>query len=530
MQPVLRGFQGKRSRLSFFLLLVISLCISLSILLTAWLLWQNRVLQIRQLENQATHLAQAIERHADDTFKEADTVLVSVVSAIEFQQDVPPPGRKPLDALLQRHVRELDKLSSLLILSPSGEMIAGSDNVPQRLNFADRDYFNYHLVHASLRPHLGATLRSRINGEWIIPLSRRFNDADGQFGGVVVATIKLSSFLAFYRQFDILQQGALALTYQDALLVRRPLVDTDIGRNLANTLVVQQARVAPNGRITTRSPLDGIERIVSYRQLQGFPVIATAALGKAESLVAWNRLATYTCALLLVSVLVFGALGLHLVRQIDTRLAAEKALHLAKADLERLNRQLEGQALQDGLTGLANRRCFDLTLQREFARAQREGLSLAVVMLDIDHFKHYNDTLGHPGGDACLRSIARIAAAIPSRDADLVARYGGEEIALILPGATLAGAWRIAERIRQAVAGSAHPPLFTEQAGQVTLSGGVAAAIPKQGEAPTQLLEAADQALYAAKASGRNRVVQATQDGSEPAASTAAAGPGAIPP
>jgi len=167
---------------------------------------------------------------------------------------------------------------------------------------------------------------------------------------------------------------------------------------------------------------------------------------------------------------------------------------------------LETLALVDGLTDIANRRRFDQALEIEWKRAQRTGDSVALIMLDIDHFKAYNDHHGHGAGDACLKRVATTLADSVERAADLVARYGGEEFVVLLPDTDATGARQIAERLRQAIEALAMPHGHSPVAEVVTLSLGLASAIPSAESPPANLLEQADQRLYQAKSEGRNRV------------------------
>ena len=166
--------------------------------------------------------------------------------------------------------------------------------------------------------------------------------------------------------------------------------------------------------------------------------------------------------------------------------------------------KLEQLATRDGLTNLANRRCFDETLQAEWARAMRQGQPLSLLMVDVDNFKAYNDANGHLGGDECLK---RIASAVSSemRANDLVARYGGEEFAVILPNQSLKGAAIVAERIRSRVE-RLQVPNRNATAGHVTVSIGAATALAAADSSPSQLVAIADAALYRAKHMGRNRI------------------------
>jgi diguanylate cyclase (GGDEF)-like protein len=167
---------------------------------------------------------------------------------------------------------------------------------------------------------------------------------------------------------------------------------------------------------------------------------------------------------------------------------------------------MRARSYVDGLTGIANRRYFDVALDRELRRAQRAGGHLALLLIDIDSFKAYNDHFGHQQGDACITTVAQALAARLKRPADVAARYGGEEFAAILPDTTLEQARVHANAIREHVAGlelrhapAAHWPV-------VTLSIGVAAFEPGRLDEAAALVAAADRALYAAKKGGRNRV------------------------
>jgi diguanylate cyclase (GGDEF)-like protein len=169
-------------------------------------------------------------------------------------------------------------------------------------------------------------------------------------------------------------------------------------------------------------------------------------------------------------------------------------------------RMLNAQAMQDSLTGLANRRCFDETIAREVRRAERSGRPVSVIMIDIDHFKDYNDCYGHPGGDECLRAVARTIGDCPRRAGDLAARYGGEELAVVLPGSDLGTAYALADKMRLAVRGLALPQA-PGIGGLVTFSAGVASYVPGRDSAgPKSVVGDADAALYAAKAGGRDMV------------------------
>ncbi len=169
------------------------------------------------------------------------------------------------------------------------------------------------------------------------------------------------------------------------------------------------------------------------------------------------------------------------------------------------NRELQHLVVVDSLTQIANRRCFDRCLTAEWQRLARRQQPLALVLCDIEDFKRYNDTYGHPQGDACLQQVAALLRTAATRAGDLVARYGGEEFAIVLPGTDLSGALRVAEAIQAAIAAAAIPHISSRLGDRLSLSLGVACQVPQAGAAAADLLAAADRALYRAKAAGRDR-------------------------
>jgi diguanylate cyclase (GGDEF)-like protein len=169
--------------------------------------------------------------------------------------------------------------------------------------------------------------------------------------------------------------------------------------------------------------------------------------------------------------------------------------------------ELRSMATTDGLTGLANRRHFDELMRREWQRCARTGSSIALLMADIDHFKRYNDSYGHPGGDACLQAVAKALTLVARRPADRVGRLGGEEFAVLLPDTDLAGGQEVAEHAVKLIQALALPHVASLTAEHVTISVGVAVCTGRDmaRHDPQSLYSAADHALYAAKAQGRNR-------------------------
>lgn len=174
-------------------------------------------------------------------------------------------------------------------------------------------------------------------------------------------------------------------------------------------------------------------------------------------------------------------------------------------ELSAANRELELISQQDSLTRIANRRHFDAYLSQELKRALRQQSDLSLILIDIDHFKRFNDRYGHQSGDGCLKQVASALAAGCRRPTDLAARYGGEEFAIILPETSLTGAVAISDALREAVAELAVPHADSDVSDFVTMSQGIVSIIPDLQATTEGLIKRADLALYEAKSKGRNR-------------------------
>ena len=489
-------------------------CLSL-VVLDGWRSWNARSVELGEMDAATSNLSRAMAQQADDTFKVADTALLGVVERVE-RDGTGSAALKRLHDVLAMRRRELPQLDGLFVYDENGNWIINSTSAPlSRFNNSDREYFIFHRYDSGALPHIGVPVISRSSGKWVIPVSRRINKPDGSFGGVVLATVDIDFFKTFYDSLQIGSAGAVALVLNNGvMLIRRPFDAKAIGKNMRKSeLFRYYTTQGPTGTVFIKSAQDGVARLNSYRSLQHYPVFVAAALSKDEILHEWWRDTIWHSAGVLCLVTVVGLFGWHLIRQIELRTTAEAELTRTHASLEKLNRTLERLAMQDGLTGLANRRQFDVTLHSEFSRATRHASALALIMMDVDCFKQYNDIYGHAAGDECLRAISHLIRDLTARrPGDLAARYGGEEIVVLLPNTEVADAVAIAGNIRTAIRGleiehSGSP------AGFVTISAGVGACVPTRDACePTELILAADKALYEAKKNGRNRVLAARDD------------------
>lgn len=494
-----------RAKIFFFIVCLSLLCID------GWQAWKARTAQLQDTETTITNMARALAQHGDDTLKAADLILSGVIELMH-SEGLTASMKPRLHQLLKSRVQELPQLAGLFVLNAEGNALVDSNEVLFSANAGDRNYFQYHRDHTDPGPYVGPLVRNPA-GAWRLTVSRRVNNADGSFGGVVLAAIDIDYFRNFYSTFRIGNNGLIILGLNNGtLLVRRPFFDKYVGSDLRKVPIFRDY-VTKNhdGTHTAPSTVDGKDRINAYRHFNQFPMFIAIALSKEEVLDGWLDDTLHHTAGILILILILAVLGNWLLKQIKLRLETEAQLMIARDNLDQLNRHLQNLALEDGLTGLANRRHFDIALSEEFARALRNKESIALIMIDVDWFKQYNDIYGHRAGDECLRRITTLIKAIPQRTGDLAARYGGEEIAVLLPQSSLESAAVIAERLCSDIVAldihHAASPLTI-----VTISAGVAVMRPMlQSDAPEQLVENADRALYIAKAKGRNCIARSDE-------------------
>jgi diguanylate cyclase (GGDEF)-like protein len=356
-----------------------------------------------------------------------------------------------------------------------------------------RDYFLVHQQNRGPALYVSRPWMSA-SGGYAIAISRRIIGADGTFLGVAVGTLHLSYFQYILGKLTVSPSDALAIAHTDGTLIMRLPFEADfVGRDVSNSQLFRQILAANfSGAFDAVASLDGQSRLYAFQRIGNLPLVLTYGVHLQEVYRDWWR-QTIILGLIVVLLCVINlALLVFLTRELRRRAAVEETL--------------AGLAITDSLTGLGNRRKFDEELDREWQRAHRTGEPIALLVIDADSFKSFNDRYGHLAGDAALRQIAGCMTRAARRPLDVNARYGGEEFVSLLPQQSLSGALHVANRLREEIqALRSSQSNFDNRPPVPTVSIGVAAFDACNGSAQ-DLISSADEALYRAKTNGRDRV------------------------
>lgn len=606
-------------------LYVVAICAAI-VVLEGWREWIACDAALQRAELETRNLARSMRQHAEDTYEIAD----QAVSLVVFQIETTGTGAETIErteAFMLRTMESAQRLRGIYVYDADGNwMVTTAENMPPGDNQSGYVYFRNHMTSTSDAVALGAPIRAAGDDATITTVSRRFDNPDGSFGGVVVAAIDARYFAETYDSIDVGPQGTISLYDSSGLLLsRKPyhpdLLRADLGEG---ELFSPQQAADQSGTHHYDSGIDGQRRIGGYDRGTRYPVVSVVAVSHAEALAGWASGALLRGAITIGLTLAAALLGLRLIEQIrrrqqgeavleqkeaEFRLLAESASDLVErfeadgtrtyispalerltgrrpeemlgrnafemvnptdrpnveaaaerlrsglseqetvtfriqhkdgrelwletslriaaepserpsvvgvtrdiTERKRLELKLESLAMRDGLTGIANRRAFDTALAREVARSRRLASPLSLLMIDADRFKRFNDDHGHLAGDTCLKSIAALVGMSARRPTDLAARYGGEELALLLPDTSLEAARAIATDLCRQVQALAIPHERNLPWRLVTVSIGVAAIDPLDEAAVhdgSWLISTADLALYDAKAQGRNQSIAA---------------------
>lgn len=609
------------------ILLVISVCV-LFVGMDVERAISSREIRLAQTRTETDNLSRSLAQYTHQILLQAQLALQGLRERLEYEG--PQAAISPrLQDWMGQQVRAIPAIEHLIIFDRHGQALIGSIDIEQlSLNISKTDYFQHFQNTPDRSVHIGEPMQCRIDGTWVVTLSIRVDDEQGQFAGLVMATIPVDFFQKFFETFDVGDHGIIALTHNTGdVIARRPADPQLIGINLSDSTLFRQ--YLPHniaGSFEYISAIDGVHRLGSYRQIEDYPLVILVSRAWDEVLGDWYREATLhlsVSALLSVLVAVAAALilrqayrmhrvearfrvltdssgdaltcvaldgtrlyagpaftrltgwsvdecigrqvselvhpdDLALVRetqqrcrdkQLDTvcsyrclckdgsyrwveaRFTLTEDLEPApqiianlrditgrkelELQLEEANRELAVLASTDTLTGLANRRRLNEMLQLEWRRAVRHKTPLSLVMIDIDHFKAFNDQYGHQAGDICLTRLSAVVRGAAKRPGDLAARFGGEELLLLLPETDISGAQKVAEQVRQTIMALGMPnPGNLAGDGWVTASLGVSCVRPTTGEVVEDgiaaLIRCADNALYQAKSEGRNCVKVST--------------------
>ncbi|MEO7795335.1 MAG: EAL domain-containing protein [Thermoanaerobaculia bacterium] len=435
-------------------------------------------------------LAETYEAQVVRAVREIDLTLKAVKYAYESGG-----GSAVLEDLKSRALLPPDLLFVVSIADPGGDIVASTRPLAIK-NVADRRVFKEQRESDTLS--VGQPLQDSETGEWVVRFGRRLAGTDGAFAGVALVTVGADFFVSGYEETKLGSEGLLGILGVDGVFIARRTGDTvKNGEKVDYATTMRGADQEEIGVRLTTNPWDGVLRYTSARQLYDLPLTVVVGLSRAEQLAKtdsdarahlWRASAGSFLLLLVVA-----ALG-----RMSRQLALSRRLAVA-AQVEHA-KQVEHLAYHDGLTGLPNRSLFSKLLHQAIQVARRHRRQLAVLFLDLDRFKHINDTLGHEAGDQLLQEVAkRLRACV--RESDLAARLGGDEFVVMLPELAEAGyAGTVAQKM---ISMLGKPFVLLGQEFRVTGSVGIAT-YPQDGADEQTLTKNADIAMYKAKELGKN--------------------------
>jgi len=455
----------------------------------AAVLYRERLDALAHARETSANLATIVER---DLARNLELYSLSLQAMVDGYRQPAVMSLAPSlrDQVLFDRVTLARHISAAYLIDADGNVAVDLRGRSLNISVKDRDYFLAHSTLADTGLFLSKPHVSRITGQLNVAISRRVSGEQGEFLGVAVVAISIDYFRDLLDGLTLGSDAVTAIVRNDgSLLVRQPRSEggeTSVGSN-ADFQLIQQSS---SGSFVGASTVDHVRRLYVFKRVDDYPLAVVIAPAVHDVLYSWR-----IRALLLGGMMLFFASGFLLLSR---RLAAElEGRRRAEQELKKL-------VGTDSLTGLLNRRALDTVLNRVWARASRTRQPIGLLFVDVDHFKTFNDHYGHPQGDAALVQVGQALRDCMRRPDDHAARYGGEEFVLVLPDTDLVGAQQVANEVFSAIAALKVQHLGGI-GGQLTVSIGIAVSTHPCIDSPASLIDAADQALYLAKAGGRNR-------------------------
>ena len=330
--PMLSG--RRASSLTVRVVGAVALACVLLVGVDGWRTWQQRQAAIADDKTETENLARSLAQHAHDLVQTADTAVMGLRDAVETD-GLTPHAQMRLDRVVKNEVASLPVLHGLFVYDATGAYMATSmPGAHDKLNNSDRPYFQYHRTHRERTAMIGSPVRSKVDGQWILTVSRRIDAADGSFAGVALATLSIEAIQAFYATFDVGAHGAIALETSDSVLVaRKPADAARIGADLSHGTLA--TRFLPTGRIGSFEYVSGVDgqlRLGSFRHLEDYPLVVVVAHGMGDVLADWWWGALVHTATSLAAAAIVALMGWRLVvvlrlRQAEARRVGESERH-----------------------------------------------------------------------------------------------------------------------------------------------------------------------------------------------------------
>ncbi len=495
MQPLYSRLILERLKRS--LLIVATIILTILAVSSISLIFSNKNSQMSLAGQSIKSMASILSRESDATLTLAATILEELSTHLKIDADNRFLEQEQIHSALISYRRLINEqtgsssFSHLFLIGFDGYNVVNSVSYPaKRVDASDRIYFKHHQQVPGKKLNISQPKNSKVTGEKVIYLTRRVSHENGQFCGVIGIQLKLSHFDRMYKQLGIPDDGSVAVLRSDGMgIYRFPMTDSFLETSVAERSEFQKMLQQKSGFIYAPSaPYDGDNRLVGYKLSDKFPIVNIITITEDSLLKSWVDSSIKTLLLAAFAGLTLLILVYFTYQQLRV---LDHAIHLSN---------------HDSLTSLWNRRALNHHLEEEWRRLKRRGGDISLLFIDIDYFKNFNDLYGHSKGDLCLKQVARTITQFAERSGEMASRFGGEEFIVLLPESDLKKAYTTANRISRAIQQLSIAHASSEVSDCVTISIGVASIKPIEGYSTSELLDHADEALYQAKAKGRNQI------------------------